>query len=298
MRKPNFLRVFAIRVAFLLLACGFAGASVRASAPLRFRLLRNHLIVVPVSINGAGPFDFLLDTGTNTTLIVPELARPLGLRPVDRIILSTFTGTQVVPRAHLRSLTLGGQVLENLEVLYSDLSHVRAVDSRICGVLGQNFLSHFNYTLNYRKRFIEFEEDGRQALDEIRLSLEVDEGKMMLVVPTGISNKKNLRFVLDSAISGLVIFDHSARELDIERGADVWVTASTNEGSALLRGAYLRSFRIGSESFSNLPVFLSQGRGGDPDNHAEDGLLPTSLFRSIYFNNREGYIVLNPRPRD
>ncbi|MGI8408299.1 MAG: hypothetical protein ACR2M8_00275 [Pyrinomonadaceae bacterium] len=26
----------------------------------------------------------------------------------------------------------------------------------------------------------------------------------------------------------------------------------------------------------------------------EDGLLPMRLFRSVYFNNQEGYMILNP----
>ena len=36
-------------------------------------------MVVSVSINDRGPFDFLVDTGTNTTLIDPELATELGI---------------------------------------------------------------------------------------------------------------------------------------------------------------------------------------------------------------------------
>ena len=30
----------------------------------------NYMIVVPVTINGSGPYDFVLDTGSNNTMLV------------------------------------------------------------------------------------------------------------------------------------------------------------------------------------------------------------------------------------
>ena len=37
------------------------------------------MIIVPVSINGSGPYDLLLDTGSGKTIIDQKLARELGL---------------------------------------------------------------------------------------------------------------------------------------------------------------------------------------------------------------------------
>lgn len=53
----------------------------------------------------------------------------------------------------------------------------------------------------------------------------------------------------------------------------------------------LRKLRVGDEAFSNLPVKLAQRGEGRPEN----GLLPTNIFRYIYFNNRENFVILNPR---
>ena len=50
---------------------------------LRVRIISGYLMVTSVSINDRGPFDFLIDTGTNTTLIDPQLAAELGLQPKD-----------------------------------------------------------------------------------------------------------------------------------------------------------------------------------------------------------------------
>jgi hypothetical protein len=41
------------------------------------------------------------------------------------------------------------------------------------------------------------------------------------------------------------------------------------------------------------PAAVMASDAGDP--RTEDGLLPTGLFDAIYFDNRAGAVVLNPR---
>src|ERR1700751_5396702 len=48
-----------------------------ASVPLH--LLNGYLMVVAVSVNHSGPYQFLLDTGTQTTTIDPSMAVELRL---------------------------------------------------------------------------------------------------------------------------------------------------------------------------------------------------------------------------
>src|SRR5205085_8720322 len=97
------------------------------TATVNFELLRGYLIVVPVTINGVGPVKFLLDTGTNTTLISLEFARQLQLCPQDRIELITVAGVQHLVRSQLESLTVGTQTATGLEVLISELREVLAI---------------------------------------------------------------------------------------------------------------------------------------------------------------------------
>jgi hypothetical protein len=44
------------------------------------RLVQHALIVIPVRLNQAGPFDFMVDTGSQVTVIDPSLASELNLR--------------------------------------------------------------------------------------------------------------------------------------------------------------------------------------------------------------------------
>ena len=90
-------------------------------------------IIVPVTVNGRGPFQFLLDTGANRTVLTPRLVAELGLQssPGEAVTLSGVTGAQVVPTVLVEHVSAGDLVLENqrLPVAY-------ALGNDVDGVLG------------------------------------------------------------------------------------------------------------------------------------------------------------------
>ncbi|MDQ3129284.1 MAG: retroviral-like aspartic protease family protein [Acidobacteriota bacterium] len=147
-------------------------------APVKFRLVQDYLIIVPVQINDSETLEFLLDTGTNTSIIIPEVAARLNLRPVDRIEIVTVAGSVIAPRSFVPRLALSGKSAENTEVLWSDLPELRRLDKRISGVLGQNFLAQFNFTLDFRERRINFANtDENQFEQAVRLPFETNKEK-------------------------------------------------------------------------------------------------------------------------
>ena len=66
-------------------------------------------IVVPVMVDGRGPFQFMLDTGANTTVLAPHLAETLGLRvDLDQLVtMSGVTGSAPVPTAEVDHIEAG-----------------------------------------------------------------------------------------------------------------------------------------------------------------------------------------------
>jgi len=59
------------------------------SAKVKFRLAGDAqpLILLPVQVNGDGPFEFILDTGAGTSLLSSDLAKKLNIK-----IISTKEG--------------------------------------------------------------------------------------------------------------------------------------------------------------------------------------------------------------
>src|SRR5229473_6769669 len=107
----------------LLFFCCAASALDASPAPdsttntLHVRTIAGYLMVVSVSINDRGPFDFLIDTGTNTTLIDPQLAAELKLQPRDRLKLSSLASATDVPRYYLQTFRVGPASVSNQEAL-------------------------------------------------------------------------------------------------------------------------------------------------------------------------------------
>ncbi|MFN2393866.1 MAG: hypothetical protein ABR566_18130, partial [Pyrinomonadaceae bacterium] len=79
----------------------------------------------------------------------------------------------------------------------------------------------------------------------------------------------------------------------IELNKESLVQVTTNAGKSITQSGILPRLRFGDESFSHLPATLLQSQAATRD-RTEDGLLPTCLFRVIFFNNKEEYVVLNP----
>ncbi len=278
-------------LAFAALLCWCSSAF---AAPLKFTLWRGQMIVIQIIINGTGPHDFLLDTGTNTTLVTPEFARQLRLRPIDRIELVTAAGSQILVRSELKSVSVAGQTATGVEALISELRGVRTVAPNIRGVLGMNFLARFNYLIDYRAQQLELQATGEldDRLCGVRLPLEEHAGQWLVSAPI---NQQRRRLVPDTGVTTLILFARDKLALDWSPNPAEARLALTDLGSRAVQHRRVRSLQLGPVKFADLPVIvLSAEQAGD--GRIEDGLLPMSLFERVYFNHRRGYLVLNPKP--
>ena len=77
---------------------------------------RDHIgrVVVPVMVNGQGPFRFIVDTGASHSTVSPGLVQTLGLKPSDvpSIILDGITGSAPVSSVTIDKLQVGALTLE------------------------------------------------------------------------------------------------------------------------------------------------------------------------------------------
>jgi predicted aspartyl protease len=119
-------------------------------------------LVIPVSINGEGPYDFVLDTGATLTCIDAALAAELDL-PEARGIGAVATGiggggaTTIV---RIESLTVGSATSGEMTACHLDLEQFRAAGIEIQGLLGLNFLRSFTVTLDFERGVARFDEPG------------------------------------------------------------------------------------------------------------------------------------------
>src|SRR5882724_4104117 len=296
LRQSLSRRRSSVRIAAMLFAVLIMVGSADAETAVSFKLVHRFAIIVQVKINDSGPYDFLLDTGTNTSMISRELAERHSLRVVDTACLHTIAGAQVVPRGYLDRITLGDRSAKDIEVLAANISGARLLDSNIVGILGANFLRQFNFTIDYDTRRIIFDDqtDNKTRIQDEHHAIENVDG--IFIVKAGASScRETLRMVLDSGGQNVILFAATPQHLFGDGGQSEmsWTTVFTNTGSQKLFTGRIRLLRIGEAELANVTAMVTSIDRQDGQQPI-DGLLPTSLFHRVYFNYTEGYVVFDP----
>jgi Aspartyl protease len=111
--------------------------------------------LVPVHVNGTGPYLFLLDTGATYCSICTELAQTLGLpliRPAStRGVLGILPGHDSIAS----SIGLAGVEARDLDIVVQPFSLTqRWAGATIMGIIGHSFLRHCTMTLDYPQQLL------------------------------------------------------------------------------------------------------------------------------------------------
>ena len=95
-----------------------------------------------------------LDTGATITIIPTEIAVALGYDPASsnrQMQLLTASGTASAKLVTVQKLTAIGETVENIDVLCHDLPG----NSGVKGLLGLNFLKHFDLNISFSTGTVE-----------------------------------------------------------------------------------------------------------------------------------------------
>ena len=104
-----------------------------------------------MKINQSGPFDFMVDTGSQLNVIDPALAAQLNLKSQGTVGLVATAAYSQASVGVLDSLEAGSQLVLKPLIVIQDLGPIQAADPRIRGVLGENFLAHFDVLIDYSR---------------------------------------------------------------------------------------------------------------------------------------------------
>lgn len=218
------------------------------------------LILLPVSVNGQGPFQFILDTGAGTTLLTPSLAAQLNIAPTGAKRGQTAGGALEVNLATIETIAVGELIRERVDVAIVDLSHLeRVVSAKIGGDLGHNVFGTFRLTIDYRKSVLCIDDPNRsdyvarQPLAEVPARL-AHPAKPLLLVDTCVNGSGPFCFAIDTGTSTTVIADKLARELHLQTSAGGSV--ATGGASISMTAARLETVRIGGCQVGELMVMV------------------------------------------
>ncbi|MBM3726101.1 MAG: hypothetical protein FJW40_11825 [Acidobacteria bacterium] len=241
---------------------------------------RLSLITVPVSVDGQGPFRFLVDTGAESTVMDPALAARLGLAPTYRVELVNANGARLTPALRLRSMLVEGRRIPEIEVLLTAPNAARAADSGIQGVLGANALAGLSYLLTPREGRLELEA-SRPAGAALPFE---DLGGRVVIKPSMAGEP--LALMLDSGASHLVLFKMPASMAKTAAMAARLTTLDGARAAAAVTWSQPLAFDAGL-TLRTVPAAVVEQPG-----RSFDGLLPAGHFEKVYVDRARGEVVL------
>jgi Aspartyl protease len=272
-------------------------------ASLRFPASSRSQIVVPVTINHAASYEFLVDTGTQFTIVDPSLVGELHLQSQGRAELAGVGFKTTTAFARVDSLEVGSQVITNHVIEIQDLKMLQAADLHFRGVLGGLFLDHFDVLIDYALGLLCLDDlkTMRSLVKGVRLELPVaptlsgdapTAGLVIVPVRLSVAGPRLLHLALDSGSNVLFLYrPDKYLPSDLVSRATVFGQGGNGKEQefSILPS---QKMEIGSLKFQQLSFVIP--RQSDPDAPV-DGLLPAVLFRTVFISYVDHFVVLNPR---
>lgn len=207
---------------------------------------------VEVRVNGRGPYQFVVDSGADTSVVGLRIARDLQLPLGTPVVMNNMTDRNVVDRVKVDELTLGPSTIRDLE-----LPALREQDLGGAGLIGIDALARQRLMMDFEKRLIKVEDAAKPAKafpGEIVVVARLRRGQLILtqVRAAGLS----LDAVIDTGsqitIGNLALRDKLVRR---NRGKLQTVTATGVTGKSMeLQFAQIAELRLGPVVLRNVPM--------------------------------------------
>jgi len=104
-------------------------------------------MTMPVQIGQSGTYDFVIDTGSQRTIVATELAKRLALPQLPPVEIISMAGRVTVGSVQLGGLKFGDHVVTNLDAL--SIAHG---DLGSAGLIGLDSLQDKRLTLDFKQR--------------------------------------------------------------------------------------------------------------------------------------------------
>ena len=124
-------------------------------------------LTVEVTVNGQGPFHFVVDTGADRSVLTPGVVERLALPPGPEIIVHGVSGTVTTTTARITNLRAGDSKLTDVDLPVLPYERVGAD-----GLLGVDILEGRNIVMDFPRKRLEIRRT--QGMSRVaRLSSEV-----------------------------------------------------------------------------------------------------------------------------
>jgi len=235
---------------FSLLTPLSANAQCLLKSPLHVpvRVTGPSLMIVPVMMNGRGPYDFLLDTGSTETMVDEKFAEEIGLSLSGRTtIVSIQGGEATMFTAEAGIVSVAGAQVNQLTI--GVVKSLASVPVKVRGVLGEDFLRNFDLLLDYRHHFLQFDSNLGSLAEMLtgervpvslvgRDHLATISNRLILTTRIPDLPQNHVKLLLDTGTNVVVLYGTQLRFPDT-RGNAVYTSGNSVSPAITMAGSWL-----------------------------------------------------------
>lgn len=216
-------------------------------------------MTVTVKVGAAGPYQFVVDTGADTSVVAREIADELGLPAGRDVLVHGLTGAELVATVKTPPLDLGP-----VTIATRDLPAMSRARLGADGLLGMDVLRNNRLVLDFRNHRMEIRAaSGRSLarLDPRFVSVPAEERFGRMTVINARANGIGATAFIDSGATMSIANPALARVMLARRRwaaeAPTVEVVGVTDHVVVGEGRTIKRLRIGGLNFSHVPVVIA-----------------------------------------
>jgi predicted aspartyl protease len=265
---------------FVIVLSGFslvsrARAATRSEVPIH--LYWNYLVVVRGSLGGMAKRNFIIDTGSNPSVVDRRIVRKLRLEEhTSKLHLlrgDTDSATAVLPEIQVGPISRA-----SVPMTVQDLSFLeRDLGVRIDALIGLDVLGQGSFGIDYSARKMTFE-----SMESPTGEAAFSSGPPFVTVEMQMENRP-LRLLVDTGAAGLILFKSRVGNTLREIAGAAAAGSKDLAGQMAMRQIQIASTRLGNLDLGARNAFLADDHGGGAEFDGLMGIVPLRV-RQISFD--------------
>jgi predicted aspartyl protease len=210
---------------------------------------RNERLTVPVLIDGAGPYNFMIDTGSQATAVTHEINESLSLESLGMATLVGMASRRPVEVVELDQLEVGSHVIHNLAAPVLNRRNLGAD-----GIIGLDMLQDFRVLLDFKNETIAVEDvSSKNSTRGFEIVVRARHKLGQLLITDAVVEGVKATVIIDTGAQGSIGNIALQRRIRANRAQEV-TTTDVNGVSITGELSYVRSLEIEGIRLRDVPV--------------------------------------------
>ena len=210
---------------------------------------RHARLTLPVMVEGAGPFAFMIDTGSQATAVTHQIRTAANLAPAGKAVLVGMASRREVELARVGRIDFGTNSFTDFTAPVLARENVGAD-----GIIGLDALQDFRVLIDFRKQTIAVEDAGRKPRGGgFEIIVRARQRMGQLLITDAFVDRVRATVIIDTGAQAS-LGNLALRERIRARRAEEVVTTDVNGVDIVGELAIVRSLTIEGMSLSDVPL--------------------------------------------